>query len=164
MDWMQNGIRFFIDNKPLVDVPYNGINKFPKWKSFLEWGKPWKSITNQSDPNNNPWFVSNDPELAPFDTKFHFILNVAVGGNNGFITDSAINRGGNPKHCKPWTNNMNQSEAMTHFYNQGEGWKQDWQEQSQLGDNDGLQVDYIRVYKRRDLHPETQNDCPSTES
>jgi hypothetical protein len=44
-------------------------------------------------PITNPWFSSSN-NAAPFDQSFYLILNVAVGGTNGFFQD---NVGG-----KPW--------------------------------------------------------------
>ena len=44
----------------------------------------------------NPW-IGSDSHLTPFDTEFYLILNVAVGGTNGFFPDDAVNGGGAPK-------------------------------------------------------------------
>lgn len=53
VDWDPETITWFID-----DIPYGTLNK-------------------------DQWFSSADPAnpLAPFDTEFHMLLNVAVGGN-----------------------------------------------------------------------------------
>ena len=45
---------------------------------------------------NNPW-ENSDSYLTPFDTEFYLILNVAVGGTNGFFPDDAVNGGGAAK-------------------------------------------------------------------
>ena len=70
--------------------------------------------------------------------QFHFILNVAVGGTNGFIPDDCIN-GGAPK---PWSNSDGWSEAMKKFYDDRTNWLTTWN-----GEDATLQVDYIRVYQ-----------------
>ena len=46
------------------------------------------------------------------------MINVAVGGTNGYIPEAtdAINRGGDPEYQKPWLNGMSQVEAMNDFY------------------------------------------------
>ena len=44
----------------------------------------------------NPW-TGSDSYMTPFDTEFYLILNVAVGGTNGFFPDDATNGGGAPK-------------------------------------------------------------------
>ena len=51
-------------------------------------------------------------------TQFHFLMNIAVGGTNGYIPEpeDAVNRGGDPEYEKPWRNGMSQVEAMNDFY------------------------------------------------
>lgn len=48
--------------------------------------------TGQEYVLQNPWF--GRPNSAPFDQPFYLILNVAVGGTNGWFPDGAGN--------KPW--------------------------------------------------------------
>lgn len=138
LDWSPNGLRFFIDdeNNALLDVPYPLIDANPWWVNFWEWGKPWSAGAV------NPW--AGGSNLAPFDKNFHFILNVAVGGTGGYIPDGAINRGGNPDQQKPWSNSDWYVTAMQKFYNARNNWKWTW---DQEGDNNAMQVDYIRVYQ-----------------
>jgi hypothetical protein len=139
-DWSPNGLRFFVDdeNQALLDVPYPLIDANDWWINFWEWGKPWKP-----EYPDNPW--AGGTNLAPFDQNFHFILNVAVGGLNGFIPDGCINRGGDPALQKPWSNGDWYVTALQKFYNARGNWKWTWDDE---GDNNALQVDYIRVYKR----------------
>ena len=40
--------------------------------------------------------------LLPFKLQYYFIINLAVGGTNGFFPDQAVNEGGAPK---PWSSN-----------------------------------------------------------
>jgi len=136
LDWSPNGIRFFVDdeNQALMDVPYPLINANPWWINFWEWGKPWRT-------NENPW--GGGSNLAPFDQAFHFIVNVAVGGTNGFIPDGAVNRGGAGNLQKPWNNGDGYHSAMRKFYDNRDNWKWTW---DQEGDNNAMQIDYIRVY------------------
>ena len=77
--------------------------------------------------------------------QFHFVLNVAVGGLNGFIPDGGINHGGNPSFQKPWNNYDDYISAMNKFYNRVSDWKWTW---DQEGENSALQIDYIRVYQK----------------
>lgn len=77
--------------------------------------------------------------------QFHFILNVAVGGNNGFIPDGCVNRDGDSNYQKPWSNGDSYIDAMLKFYNSRSNWKWTWDSE---GDNAAMQVDYIRVYQR----------------
>jgi len=137
-DWSPNGLRFFVDSETqaLLDVPYPLIDQNPWWINFWEWGKPWNT-------NDNPW--AGGSRLAPFDQPFHFILNVAVGGTNGFIPDGCTNRGGVPEFQKPWNNGGGYENSMRQFYNSRGNWQWTWDSE---GDNNAMQVDYIRVYQR----------------
>jgi len=137
-DWSPNGLRFFIDSETqaLLDVPYPLIDQNPGWQNFWEWGKPWST-------GDNPWWFGSN--LAPFDQAFHFVLNVAVGGTNGFIPDGCVNRGGAPELQKPWGNGDGYEEGMRKFYNSRGNWQWTW---SSEGDNNAMQIDYIRVYQR----------------
>jgi len=78
-------------------------------------------------------------------SQFHFVLNVAVGGTNGFIPDGCINRDGHRNAQKPWSNGDSYTVAMNKFYNSRNQWKPTWDSE---GDNLAMQVDYIRVYQR----------------
>ena len=39
-----------------------------------------------------------------------------------------------------------------------DGWYWTWEKE---GDDNAMQVDYVRVYKRSDLPPEQAEDCPA---
>ena len=59
-------------------------------------GKDYNILIGKFDPSlDNPW--KNQVNAAPFNQKFHLILNVAVGGTNSYFPDGL---GG-----KPWKNN-----------------------------------------------------------
>jgi len=139
-DWNRNGLRFYVDNEnqPIMTIPNPQIdqNPNPNW-NFWDYGKPWKATVN-------PW--ASGTQLAPFDQKFYFLLNVAVGGTGGYVPDNCVNRGGTPAYAKPWTNNQGYSSAMQSFYNNRANWQWTWTSE---GDNNAMQVDYIRVYQRK---------------
>jgi hypothetical protein len=43
-------------------------------------GFPSNNIDNPTQPNiDNPWLFASNSRMAPFDQKFYFVLNVAVG-------------------------------------------------------------------------------------
>ena len=69
--------------------------------------------------------------------QFHFIVNVAVGGTNGFFPDSAVNLGGD----KPWKNDA--SHPAEDFWAGQDVWYPTWRQE--LG---AMEIDYIRVYQR----------------
>jgi hypothetical protein len=138
-DWSPNGLRFFIDDETyaLLDVPYPLIDQNTWWVDFWEWGKPWSADVT------NPW--TSGTNLAPFDRAFHFILNVATGGLNGFIPDGCINQDGSPQFQKPWSNGDSYETAMSKFYNSRANWQWTWDNEGDLAD---MQIDYIRVYQK----------------
>lgn len=64
---------------------------------------------------DNPW-ASSDHNSAPFDQKFYLILNVAVGGTNGWFEDGASG--------KPWLDaSVN---AKKDFWNAQDTWYPTW--------------------------------------
>jgi hypothetical protein len=65
----------------------------------------------------DPWSKTGNPS-APFDQSFYLILNVAVGGSNGWFTDG--------KNGKPWVNNSPNSRVT--FWNDRDQWSKTWTE------------------------------------
>ena len=72
-------------------------------------------------------------------SQFHMILNVAVGGVNGFFPDGAQYRAG-----KPWSNTSPQ--AATDFWNGRNSWLPSWKMSNKRNVDRALIVDYVRVY------------------
>ena len=68
--------------------------------------------------------------------QFYLILNVAVGGINGYFPDDVVN--GEGSDDKPWKNPSDR--ANLEFYESVDKWYRSWLE------NGTMQVDYIRVY------------------
>lgn len=107
-------IQFSVDNQVLHTVT-------PPPGGFFELGQFPGDIPN-------PWENGRNPRMAPFDEEFHFILNVAVGGN--FFPD-------NSTPPRPW----GASQQYLDFWEAREFWNTTW-----VGDDGALQVDYIRVW------------------
>nr|ABY89089.1 pattern recognition protein LGBP [Penaeus japonicus] len=89
------------------------------------------------DPSfDNPWVAGS--KMAPFDQKFYLILNVAVGGTNGFFPDDI--------GPKPWSNLS--PTAFLDFWNARNEWLPTWQAgESRISEGAAMQVDYVRVWK-----------------
>lgn len=85
----------------------------------------------------NPWRYGT--KMAPFDQEFHFILNLAVGGVNGYFPDNGDNPGG-----KPWKNSSPQ--AATDFWKGHDTWLPTWNLDKNDGKDASLQVDYVKVW------------------
>lgn len=139
LDWSENGLGIYVDNEdtPLLLVPNPPIDQNPSWVDFWTFGSPW------NPGNTNPW--TGGTNMAPFDQAFRFIFNVAVGTTNGFITDNGVNQGGDPDYVKPWSNSDSYNNAMLKFYNARGNWQWTWNNE---GDNNAMQIDYVRVYQR----------------
>jgi len=81
------------------------------------------------DNIDNPW--QGRGNSAPFDQPFYIILNIAVGGINGYFPDNMGN--------KPWNNQ--DPHAVNTFWNAVNNWYPSWK-----GDG-SLQVDWIKVWQ-----------------
>ena len=71
--------------------------------------------------------------MAPFDQKYYLILNLAVGGTNGFFPDDTTGS------RKPWSNAG--GNAFADFWGAKNEWYPTWN-----GEDAALQIDYVRVY------------------
>jgi len=118
---LPNSIRFYVDGIPIgqIDPPPGGF---------------W-DIGNFDKNPGGPNIWANGTSMTPFDYPFHFILNVAVGGN--FFPDGCVNE----RYQKPWSRQSKQQ--MLSFWQKRNEWYATWNAHSE---NNALQVDYIRVY------------------
>ena len=82
MDWNKDGMTFYVDDVLQMTV---------------DPGSSFWDFSGMGDDVDNIW-ASGD-KMAPFDQKFYMILNLAVGGTNGFFPDGVSS---NP--TKPWSN------------------------------------------------------------
>lgn len=85
--------------------------------------------TNQS-ALTDVWSWTQRPN-TPFDQEFYLILNVAVGGTNGFFVDGVGN--------KPWVDNN--PAAPRAFWNSVGSWYKTWGE----GDSRGMTVKSVKM-------------------
>jgi len=130
VEWDENSIRLLIDNDIVV-------NANPPAGGFWEMGNFGLPI------ESNPWRYSSNPRMAPFDKEFYFILNVAVGGTNGFFPDTWTN----VAYPKPWTNPS--GVAFQTFWNARNQWYPTWNPTASNGEDAAMQIDYIRVWKQK---------------
>jgi beta-glucanase (GH16 family) len=89
LEWSEDYIFTYVDD-PLQQVMYWA---FPKNTNMFQRGKFTGETVNNSLVTN-PWSQTGRPN-SPFDQSFYLILNVAVGGTNGWFQDGVGN--------KPWT-------------------------------------------------------------
>lgn len=111
IEWTPDYFKFLVD-----DIESGTI--FPPTGGF------WDLGAFQGD---NIW---SNSKMAPFDQPFYFILNVAVGGTNGFFPDY---------DGKPWSNGS--PTAKQDFWDARGQWQPTWQDEEAA-----MQIDYVRVY------------------
>lgn len=78
---------------------------------------------------DNPWESSAD-KCAPFDKPFYLIINLAVGGTNGYFPDGVA--------AKPWSDHSER--ASSEFYDNKGAWFPSWGEQSTF------QIDSVNIW------------------
>ncbi|CAH2236983.1 jg9475 [Pararge aegeria aegeria] len=125
LEWTPDFLRFSIDNVELgrITPPNNG--------------GLWQFGGFSRSNYLNPWRFGS--KMAPFDEKFFLIMNVAVGGTNGFFPDGVQN-----PHPKPWRNTS--PTAAADFLNAQGNWLPTWNLNVNNGRDASLQVDYVRIW------------------
>ncbi|KAG0339556.1 hypothetical protein BG000_001852 [Podila horticola] len=97
LDWTPEGIKTYVDDDLLLDVPFNNMFKKGKFPAWID----------------NLWEGSDS---APFDQEFYLIMNVAVGGTAGYFPDGVGN--------KPWSDKS--EHAVNEFYAAKDDWYPTW--------------------------------------
>ena len=114
--WTADRMTTYIDNITVLDVDTSGANG-----TFWQRG----AFPPTSD---NPW--SDRGANAPFDRRFYLIINVAVGGTNGYFPDG-LGDG------KPWANT--DAHAANNFIAGQPTWLPTW--------TSPMVVDSVRVWQ-----------------
>ena len=111
LEWSEKYLFTYIDTR-LLQVLYTPFNQ-PLWE---------RGNFPLSDSNGtrliNPW----PSTTAPFDQKFYLIMNVAVGGTNGWFKDGASG--------KPWVDQS--PTAKKDFWNARDVWLPTWQKAGEM--------------------------------
>ena len=113
--WNESYIGTYLDNES------NPVLSFPIKESFWSLGG-WPS-----PPWDNPW--EGRGNNAPFDRDFYIIINLAVGGTNGYFPDGVGN--------KPWSNS--DQHAVNAFYGAKDQWYPTW--------TSPFAIDSVKVWK-----------------
>lgn len=126
LGWTKEILEFTVDNTIIARI------------NVTEDGDFWqRGQFDIRDPGrDNPW--KRATPMAPFDQQFYLILNLAVGGTNGYFSDDLRNENGN----KPWRNDS--PHAFKDFWDGRNDWLPTWNLRSD--DSSHLQVDYVRIY------------------
>ncbi|KIK58092.1 glycoside hydrolase family 16 protein [Collybiopsis luxurians FD-317 M1] len=144
LEWTTSFIRIYVDTRlhTLLEYQFN--------EPFFEKGDYPDTIVNgtngQVQTLQDPWVdpATGQPKesaknrwSAPFDQEFYLIMNVAVGGLNGWFPDGQGN--------KPWFNGG--QNAMRSFANAQSQWYPTW---PQNLDDRAMAVDYVKMWRHCD--------------
>ncbi|OAD74008.1 glycoside hydrolase family 16 protein [Phycomyces blakesleeanus NRRL 1555(-)] len=114
LEWSAEGLRTYVDDKTILQVdfdePFFERGNFPRWSM-------------------NPW--DSGDIGAPFDQEFYLILNLAVGGVNGFFPDAPH---------KPWSNR--DPHAVNAFWNNRNQWLPTWGK----GNRRAFAIDSVKIW------------------
>ena len=126
LEWDEHGIWTWRDSRARrvlnvrFDQPF--INKMPLVQL---------PVTGAMVPATNPW--SKSPNVAaPFDQEFYLIINLAVGGTNGYFAEVG----------QPWSND--DPNASGTFWKQRASWLPSWGSVEKRS----MVIDYVKAWKR----------------
>nr|ACI32832.1 beta-1,3-glucanase [Anthocharis cardamines] len=125
LEWTPDHLRFLIDDQEIgfISPPNGGFWEHGGFGANRNLDNPWKS----------------GGRMAPFDQKFYLIMNLAVGGTNGFFPDGVSN-----PDPKPWWNGS--PTAPRDFWNARGAWLRTWNTNVNNGEDAAMQVDYVRIW------------------
>ncbi|XP_055607290.1 beta-1,3-glucan-binding protein-like [Uranotaenia lowii] len=126
MEWTPDFMKISVDNEQLMLVEGN----FWKRGNFDE----------LAPGTRNPWISGT--KMAPFDQEFFIIINLAIGGTQGYFPDEKYS---NPKP-KPWRNWTPVGEAMKAFWDKRDDWLPSWNIDENDGKDASFQIDYVKVW------------------
>ncbi|EEA23630.1 hypothetical protein TMatcc_002506 [Talaromyces marneffei ATCC 18224] len=127
LEWSEDYIFTWVDN-PLQQVMYWA---FPKNTNMFQRGQ-FTGRTANNSLVTDPWSHTGRPN-SPFDQSFYLILNVAVGGTNGWFADGIGN--------KPWTD---AGHGASDFYAGMAQWYPTWAN----GSSRGMTVKSVKMWQQ----------------
>lgn len=87
----------------------------------------------------DPWTDNGSPS-TPFDQPFYLILNVAVGGSNGWFKDG--------EDDKPWVDGSPNSRVT--FWNDRDKWSKTWEEDPKSKTANGeMRVKSVKMWQQK---------------
>ncbi|KIY53210.1 glycoside hydrolase family 16 protein [Fistulina hepatica ATCC 64428] len=126
LEWTEDFIRIYVDTRlhAMLDLTIG--------ESFWDRGDYATTYQNGSETValTDPWV--NGTKAAPFDQEFYLILDVGVGGTNGWFPDG---------DGKPWIDAS--TTAMRSFAEAQDKWYPTWP----TGDDRALIIDYVKMWQ-----------------
>jgi hypothetical protein len=134
LEWTEDWMRIYVDSRlhHLLDLRFN--------KPFWQRGDFPDVVQNGSNivALQNPWAANATvANAAPFDQDFYLILNVAVGGTNGWFPDE--------RGDKPWINNART--AMADFAKAQDKWYSTWPQGAEIDDR-AMIIDSVKMWEQ----------------
>ncbi|OCB89589.1 putative member of glycoside hydrolase family GH16 [Sanghuangporus baumii] len=128
LEWSDKFIRSYVDSRLhlMLDLTFD--------RPFFNRGQFPPTVFNGTSeiPVPNPW--GEDSFSAPFDQAFYLIMNVAVGGTNGWFPDNVGD--------KPW---LDQSDSAMYDFAKSQGqWYSTWPTDVKQR---GMAVDYVKMWQ-----------------
>ncbi|KAF3008643.1 hypothetical protein E8E13_008600 [Curvularia kusanoi] len=114
VEWSENYIFTYINTR-LLQVMYTHFDE-----PFFKYGQ-FPLADSNGTRLDNPWAATGS-NTSPFDQDFYLIINVAVGGTNGWFEDG--------KSGKPWLDGS--KTAKKDFWSAKEQWYPTWQKNGQM--------------------------------
>jgi beta-glucanase (GH16 family) len=129
LEWSQKYLFTYVNSR-LLQVLYTNFDK-PMWKrgNFPESGSNGTRLVDT--------WSQTGRDNTPFDQEFYLIINLAVGGTNGWFEDG--------KAGKPWLNTS--PNAKKDFWEAREQWYSTWKQPQ-------LEVKHIKMLKQCDGNEE----------
>jgi len=132
LEWNEKYMWTYIDSKVSQVISL----RFGK-ESFWERGRFPTTVTNTTTGDitklTNPWYQSSN-NVAPFDQPFYLVIDLAVGGLDGWFPDG---EGG-----KPWLDNS--PSAMSDFWIAKDKWWNNWPREPT---ERGFAIDSVKMWK-----------------
>ncbi|KAI0204079.1 concanavalin A-like lectin/glucanase domain-containing protein [Astrocystis sublimbata] len=129
LEWSQKYLFTYVNSR-LLQVLYTNFDQY-----LWERGN-FPAANSNGTRLSDPW-TQTGRKNAPFDQKFYLILNVAVGGTNGWFEDS--------KSGKPWLDAS--PNAKKDFWNAQDSWFPSWK-------NPALEVKKVSMWQQCDGNEE----------
>ena len=124
LEWSEKYIYMYLDTR-LLQVMYTHFDK-PLW------GRGKFPLANGNGTAFvDPWSQTGNPS-TPFDQDFYLIMNVAVGGTNGWFQDGV--------HGKPWVDGS--PTAKKDFWNARQKWLPTWTDPA-------MQVKSVKMWQQK---------------
>lgn len=129
LEWSQKYLFTYVDNR-LLQVLYSNFDE-----PLYERGA--FGVTDSNATKVLDKWEQTGHNQAPFDQEFYLIINVAVGGTNGWFADGASG--------KPWVDSS--TTAKSDFWNAQDQWYPTWTANNNQGQ---MEVSSVKIWQQND--------------